>query len=119
MPHMALDDADSSTLDLPGDWPLLVTGDLGWAAAVRSLPDTGAPLGVASLSGTWQAQFDIARNGRASRPAGWLCRLAGEEQPVRVARGSEPGSQHCLERRAAKSLRIEVTTRPASRKLVM
>ncbi len=65
MPHLALDDAGSSTLDLPGDRPLLVTGDSGWAAAARSLADTGAPLGVASLSGAWQAQFDIARSGGA------------------------------------------------------
>ena len=81
MPHMALDDAGSSTLDLPGDQPLLITGDSGWTAAARSLADTGAPLEVASPSRTWQARLDVARDGAVLvRPDGFVAWRARDGQ---------------------------------------
>ena len=56
MPHVALDQAGSSTLDLPGDRPLLLTDDAGWAAAARDLAE-----------GRRAAQMSSRRAGRGRR----------------------------------------------------
>ena len=81
MPHMALDHAGSSTLDLPGERPLLITGNSGWAVAVRSLADTDAPLEVVSPSGRWQARFDVAQDGAVLvRPDGFVAWRARDSE---------------------------------------
>lgn len=73
MPHIALDDAGTSTLDLPGDRPLLVTLDAGWAAAARELADSGAPLDIASPDGEWQRRCCVERSGAVLvRPDGFV-----------------------------------------------
>ena len=63
MPHIALDDAGTSTLDLPGERPLLVTVDAGWVAAARALAESGASLDIASPEGEWQRRCGVERNG--------------------------------------------------------
>ena len=73
MPHVALDDVGTSTLDLPGDRPLLVTADPEWAGAARALADSGAPLDIASPEGEWQTRCGVERDGAILvRPDGFV-----------------------------------------------
>ncbi len=81
MPHVALDGDGSSTLDLPGNQPLLLTDDSVWAAAARSLADADTPLEMASPSGRWQARFDVAPDGAVLvRPDGFVAWRARDKQ---------------------------------------
>ena len=72
IPHVVLDDG-LSTLDLPGNWPLLLTRDAGWVAAARSLANAGAPIDISSPNGEWHARFGVGQDGALLvRPDGFV-----------------------------------------------
>ena len=90
IPHVALDQAGLSTLDLPEDRPLLLTDGERWASAARDLAEGGEPLSVVSPSGAWRARVGIERDGALLvRPDGfvaWRATGGGSASPAELAR---------------------------------